>query len=66
MKVGIQKMKTIISKIDINNIDKNELKKQKIEIINNKSYIERKIPSEKWQRKYDIKVFESSYISMIK
>ena len=28
MKVGIQKMKTIISKIDINNIDKNELKKQ--------------------------------------
>lgn len=46
--------------------NKNELKKQIIEIINNKSYIERKIPSEKWQRKYDIKVFESSYISMIK
>lgn len=28
MKVGIQKMKTIISNIDINNIDKEELKKQ--------------------------------------
>ena len=28
MKVGILKMNTIISKIDINNIDKNEIKKQ--------------------------------------
>ena len=46
--------------------NKNELKKQIIEIISNKSYIERKIPSEKWQKKYDINVFENSYISMIK
>ena len=28
IKVGMLKMNTIISKIDINNIDKNELKKQ--------------------------------------
>ena len=28
MKVGILKMNTIISKIDINNIDKSEIKKQ--------------------------------------
>ena len=28
MKAGILKMNTIISKIDINNIDKNEIKKQ--------------------------------------
>ena len=34
--------------------------------INNQIYIERKIPSEKWQKQYDINMFENSYINMIK
>ena len=46
--------------------NKNELKKQILESIKNKVYIERKLPSEEWQRQYDINVFEDSYISMIK
>lgn len=45
--------------------NKYELKKQILESIKNKVYIERRIPSEKWQRKYDINVFKNSYISMI-
>ena len=46
--------------------NKNELKSHLLESIKNKVYIERKIPSEKWQKQYDINVFENSYISMIK
>ena len=46
--------------------NKNELKKQILESIKNKVYIERKLPSEEWQRQYDINVFQDSYISMIK
>lgn len=46
--------------------NKNELKRQLLERIENKAYTKRKIPSEKWQRQYDINVFENSYISMIK
>lgn len=46
--------------------NKNELKNHLLEIINNQIYIERKIPSEKWQKQYDINMFENSYINMIK
>ena len=46
--------------------NKNELKNHLLEIINNIIYIERKIPSEKWQKQYDINMFENSYINMIK
>ena len=46
--------------------NKNELKDHLLEIINNQIYIERKIPSEKWQKQYDINMFENSYINMIK
>lgn len=40
------------------NNNKNELKDHLLEIIKNQIYIERKIPSEKWQKQYDIKMFE--------
>ena len=46
--------------------NKNELKDLLIETIKNKVYTERKTPSEKWQKKYDINMFEKSYINMIK
>lgn len=46
--------------------NKNELKNHLLEIINNQIYIERKITSEKWQKQYDINMFENSYINMIK
>ena len=46
--------------------NKNELKNHLLESIKNKVYIERRIPSKKWQKQYDINVFEDSYISMIK
>lgn len=40
------------------NNNKNELKDHLLEIIKNQIYIERKISSEKWQKQYDIKMFE--------
>ena len=40
MKVGIQKMKTIISKIDINNIDKNEVENTVYELMIGEAVIE--------------------------
>lgn len=46
--------------------NKSELKDHLLKIIKNKVYIERKIPSEKWQKQYNINVFENSYINMTK
>lgn len=39
--------------------NKNELKDHLLEIIKNPIYIERKIPSEKWQKQYDMNFFVS-------
>lgn len=46
--------------------DKKELKDHLTEIIKNKIYTKRKTPSEEWQKRYDISMFEKSYINMIK
>ena len=45
---------------------KDELKRHLLESIKNEVYIERKIPSESWQKQYDINTFENAYISMVK
>ena len=51
-----------------NYIFKNDVKELKTKIISiiKKVNLERKIPSEKWQKKYNMKTFEKSYINMIK
>lgn len=43
-----------------------ELKNKILEIIQNKEHIERQMPSEKWQKQYDINAFEKAYINLIK
>ena len=46
--------------------NKDELKDKILEIVKDKECIKRKIPSQKWQKQYDINTFESSYINIIK
>lgn len=46
--------------------NENELKDKILEIIENTECIKRKIPSQKWQKRYDMDTFEKSYINMIK
>ena len=45
---------------------KDELKRHLLESIKNEVYIERKLPSESWQKQYDINAFENAYISKVK
>lgn len=46
--------------------NKDELKDKIVEVIKDKEYINRKMPSQEWQKQYDINTFENSYINMIK
>lgn len=46
--------------------DKVELKEKIEELIKNKEGLIRKLPKAKWQRKYNLNEFESSYVNLIK
>lgn len=43
-----------------------ELKQKIHELLQNQDYLKRKMPTFEWQRRYDLKEFEKSYINLVK
>lgn len=60
---------TEIAKDNSNNYifknNKDELKIKLLEIIKNERYEKKEIPSDEWQKQYDINIFAKSYLNII-